>query len=87
MVKTPHTVPTIAMEMFYEPSAEALFSPLLQQYQYWRYVADAHREMVPERLQELLRSLGPPPQLRQRHQGSPSLPDLHRRTPSPPLQP
>ena len=40
----------------------AHFSPLLQLAEYWRYLADAYRDMAHEGIQELLHSLGPPPQ-------------------------
>ena len=76
-VKTPHTVPTTAMEMFREPPTEALFSPLRQQSQYWRYVADAYEDMVPEGFRELLHSLGPPPQPLQWPQSHPPQPQVH----------
>ena len=56
--------------MFYKPPAEAPFSPLQQEAQYWCYVADAYKDMVPEGFQELLHSIGPPPQSLQ-HQDSP----------------
>ena len=81
---SPNTVPTTAMEMSHEPSGAALFSPLLQQSQYWRYLADAHKDMAHEGFQELLHSLGPRPQPLQQLQSHPPLPQVHGRPSSPP---
>ena len=50
----------------------ALFAPLLQQSLYWCYIAEASKVMAHEESQELLHSMGPPPQLLQR-QDSPLL--------------
>ena len=47
------------MVMLLKPPAEAVFSPLRQVEQYWRYVADAYRDMVSEGFRELLHSLAP----------------------------
>ena len=76
-VKTPHAVPTTAREMFHEPPAEVPYFLVLQQSQYWRYVADAYKDMVPEGFRELLHSLGPPPPLQQR-QGHPPQPTVYQ---------
>ena len=57
--------------------AAADFSPLLQVAQYWRYLADAYKDMAHEGFQELLHSLGPPPQPLQRLQSHPPQPQVH----------
>ena len=82
---SPNTVPTTAMEMSHEPSGAALFSPLLQQSQYWCYFANASKDMAHGELQELHHSLRPPSQLLQWPQNHPPQPQGYGAAPFSPL--